>query len=75
MVQLIVILFFFLQATCRAKRSTLKGYFLAGGEMVWWSVGASLYASNIGSEHLVGVAGYGAARGISMAAFEHIVSQ
>lgn len=61
-----------LWASFRSTRSTLKGYFLAGGKMVWWSVGASLYASNIGSEHFVGLAGYGAARGITMAAYELI---
>ncbi|KAJ8251211.1 hypothetical protein GJAV_G00218530 [Gymnothorax javanicus] len=52
------------------KRSTVDGYFLAGKNMVWWPVGASLFASNIGSIHFIGLAGSGAATGISAIAFE-----
>ncbi|XP_029432109.1 sodium/myo-inositol cotransporter 2 [Rhinatrema bivittatum] len=54
----------------RTKRSTVKGYFLAGKDMVWWPVGASLFASNVGSGHFVGLAGTGAASGIAVAAYE-----
>ncbi|XP_040829823.1 sodium/myo-inositol cotransporter 2 isoform X2 [Ochotona curzoniae] len=59
-----------LWSTVKTKRDTVKGYFLAGGDMVWWPVGASLFASNIGSGHFVGLAGSGAASGISVAAYE-----
>ncbi|XP_005994835.2 sodium/myo-inositol cotransporter 2 [Latimeria chalumnae] len=38
--------------------------------MVWWPVGASLFASNVGSGHFIGLAGSGAASGIGVAAFE-----
>ena len=38
--------------------------------MVWWPIGASLFASNIGSGHFVGLAGTGAAAGIAMGGFE-----
>ncbi|XP_061456112.1 sodium/myo-inositol cotransporter 2 isoform X2 [Rhineura floridana] len=54
----------------KTKRSTVKGYFLAGGEMVWWPVGASLFASNVGSGHFIGLAGSGAASGIGATAYE-----
>ncbi|XP_034046949.1 sodium/myo-inositol cotransporter 2 [Thalassophryne amazonica] len=54
----------------RTKRSTVDGYFLAGKNMTWWPVGASLFASNIGSGHFIGMAGSGAAAGIAPAAFE-----
>ncbi|XP_021574462.1 sodium/myo-inositol cotransporter 2 isoform X6 [Carlito syrichta] len=54
----------------KTKRDTVKGYFLAGGNMVWWPVGASLFASNVGSGHFVGLAGSGAAAGISVSAYE-----
>uniref|UniRef100_A0A6J0UIJ2 Sodium/myo-inositol cotransporter 2 n=1 Tax=Pogona vitticeps TaxID=103695 RepID=A0A6J0UIJ2_9SAUR len=54
----------------KTKRSTVKGYFLAGGQMVWWPVGASLFASNIGSGHFIGLAGSGAASGIAAIAYE-----
>lgn len=73
---IIIILYFVgillvgLWASFRSSRSTLKGYFLAGGNMVWWPVGASLFASNIGSEHFIGLAGSGAAGGLAVGAFE-----
>lgn len=54
----------------KTKRSTVKGYFLAGGDMVWWPVGASLFASNVGSGHFIGLAGSGAAAGIAATAYE-----
>ncbi|MCL2348790.1 MAG: hypothetical protein FWC50_11100, partial [Planctomycetaceae bacterium] len=47
-----------------------KDYFLAGRHTGWFVVGASLYASNIGSEHLVGLAGTGASDGMAMAHYE-----
>ncbi|PAA78134.1 hypothetical protein BOX15_Mlig023708g1, partial [Macrostomum lignano] len=55
---------------CITKRGTVKGYFLAGRHMTWLPIGASLFASNIGSEHFIGLAGSGAASGISIGAFE-----
>ncbi|KAM8951502.1 sodium/myo-inositol cotransporter 2 isoform 2-T2 [Lycaon pictus] len=59
-----------LWSTVKTKRDTVKGYFLAGADMVWWPVGASLFASNVGSGHFVGLAGSGAATGISVTAYE-----
>lgn len=59
-----------LYSLCRSNRGTVSGYFLAGRYMIWLPVGASLFASNIGSEHFVGLAGSGAAAGIGVAAFE-----
>ncbi|MED6273685.1 Sodium/nucleoside cotransporter [Characodon lateralis] len=57
-------------AMFRTNRGTVGGYFLAGRSMAWWSVGASLFASNIGSGHFVGLAGTGAAGGIAVGGFE-----
>ncbi|XP_060696971.1 sodium/myo-inositol cotransporter 2 [Hemiscyllium ocellatum] len=54
----------------RTKRNTVKGYFLAGKNMVWWPIGASLFASNVGSGHFIGLAGTGAASGIAVSAYE-----
>ncbi|XP_027011330.1 sodium/glucose cotransporter 2 isoform X1 [Tachysurus fulvidraco] len=54
----------------RTNRGTVGGYFLAGRTMGWWPVGASLFASNIGSGHFVGLAGTGAASGIAVGGFE-----
>jgi SSS family solute:Na+ symporter len=53
---------------------TAKGYFLAGKNISWFVVGASLFASNIGSEHLVGLAGTGADSGVAVAQFEILAS-
>ncbi|XP_053170369.1 solute carrier family 5 member 3a [Scomber japonicus] len=54
----------------KANRNTVSGYFLAGRSMNWAAVGASLFVSNIGSEHFIGLAGSGAASGFSVAAWE-----
>ena len=45
-------------------------YFLAGRNAGWFVIGASLFASNIGSEHLIGLAGTGASSGIAVSQFE-----
>jgi SSS family solute:Na+ symporter len=45
-------------------------YFLAGRNLSWWIIGASIFASNIGSEHIVGLAGSGARDGVAMAHYE-----
>ncbi|XP_035219857.1 sodium/myo-inositol cotransporter 2-like isoform X1 [Stegodyphus dumicola] len=58
------------KSMCVSNRSTISGFFLAGRFMFWLPVGASLFASNIGSEHFIGLAGSGAASGISVGAFE-----
>ena len=46
------------------KQQSSEDYFLAGKNVSWFVVGASLFASNIGSEHLVGLAGTGAESGV-----------
>ncbi len=54
----------------RKNQDTAADYFLAGRNLGWWVVGASIFASNIGSEHLVGLAGQGATDGVAMAHYE-----
>ncbi|XP_075424555.1 sodium/glucose cotransporter 1-like [Ascaphus truei] len=66
----IVVLAVGLWAMVRTSRGTVGGFFLAGRSMVWWPIGASLFASNIGSVHFVGLAGSAAAGGIVIGAFE-----
>jgi SSS family solute:Na+ symporter len=56
------------------SRTTSTGYFLAGRNVGWFVIGASLFASNIGSEHLVGLAGSGAAGGVAVGQFEILAS-
>jgi solute:Na+ symporter, SSS family len=52
------------------SKDTAADYFLAGRNLSWWIVGASIFASNIGSEHVVGLAGSGAKDGVAMAHYE-----
>merc|ERR1712110_829623 len=59
-----------LVSSFKSKRDSVDGYFLASRSMNWIPVGASLFASNIGSGHFIGLAGTGAASGIGIAAFE-----
>jgi SSS family solute:Na+ symporter len=51
-------------------KETTDDYFLAGRNLGWFVVGASIFASNIGSEHLVGLAGSGATSGVALAHYE-----
>jgi SSS family solute:Na+ symporter len=54
----------------RRNRETTDDYFLAGRSLGWLIVGASIFASNIGSEHVVGLAGSGATSGVALAHYE-----
>lgn len=54
----------------RQGKDTANDYFLAGRNLGWFLVGASIFASNIGSEHLVGLAGSGCTDGVAMAHYE-----
>jgi SSS family solute:Na+ symporter len=54
----------------RKSKDTAADYFLAGRNLGWWVIGASIFASNIGSEHVVGLAGSGAKDGVAMAHYE-----
>src|SRR5512143_3443399 len=54
----------------RRRKDTATDYFLAGRNLAWWIIGASIFASNIGSEHIVGLAGSGATSGVAMAHYE-----
>lgn len=52
------------------KQESSADYFLAGRNIGWFAIGASLFASNIGSEHIVGLAGQGVQSGMAMAHWE-----
>ncbi len=54
----------------RKNKDTADDYFLAGRNLGWFVIGASIFASNIGSEHLVGLAGSGCTDGVAMAHYE-----
>lgn len=72
---LVIALYFILVAgiaiwSMRKRNDSAQDYFLAGKSLGWFVIGASIFASNIGSEHLVGLAGSGATDGVAMAHFE-----
>lgn len=52
------------------KSKDTTDYFLAGRSVGWLAIGASLFATNISSEHLVGLAGSGAATGLAVGHYE-----
>ncbi len=54
----------------RKKKETSGDYFLSGRTATWIAIGASIFASNIGSEHLIGLAGAGATSGMAQAHWE-----
>ena len=52
------------------KQDSPEQYFLAGRNLGWFVIGASIFASNIGSEHIVGLAGTAANSGMVMGHYE-----
>src|SRR5260221_5455551 len=72
----LAIAFYFAILSCVAwwvvkrRKDTATDSFLAGRNLGWWIIGASIFASNIGSEHIVGLAGSGAKDGVALAHYE-----
>lgn len=56
------------------RERTTTDYFLASRDVAWWAIGASLFSSNIGSEHFIGLAGSGASVGMAPGHFEWLAS-
>src|SRR3979409_2666370 len=52
------------------KEKTSEDYFLAGRSVGWFAIGASLFVSNISTEHFIGLAGSGASSGLAVGPFE-----
>ena len=52
------------------KQKSTTDYFLAGRNSKWYAIGTSIFAANISSEHLIGLAGSGAAAGLAVGAYE-----
>jgi solute:Na+ symporter, SSS family len=72
----IIVFYFFIigaisyWAVKKKDKTSAEDYFLAGRHLGWFIIGASIFASNIGSEHLVGLAGSGATDGVALAHYE-----
>ena len=54
----------------KQKAKTTQDYFLASRHVAWYVIGASIFASNIGSEHVVGLASTGVKTGVAYAHYE-----
>lgn len=70
-----LVAWFVCRAIRRSKAAKVGGetsddYFLSGRNETWFTIGAAIFAANIGSEHLVGLAGAGAETGLGMAHWE-----
>ena len=52
------------------RKTTTTEYFLAGKHVGWFAVGATLFSTNIGSEHFIGLAGSGASSGLAVGCYE-----
>src|ERR1700760_2111934 len=75
----IVFLCYFLIVACygfwiynrkKAAQSSSKDYFLAEGSLTWWAIGASLIASNISAEQMIGMSGSGFKLGLAISTYE-----
>ena len=71
---LIVALGLYLSRGKGGKEEDSKDYFLAGGTLSWWAIGASLIAANISAEHFIGMSGSGFAVGLGIAAYEWLAA-
>jgi len=75
-IDIIVIVLYFIAIAIVGYWSSKKSqknpdqYFLAGHQIGWMAIGASLFASNISAEHFIGLAGSGAASGLAVGQFE-----
>ena len=64
----------FFSGSKKSENGEAADYFLGGRNLGWFVIGASLFASNIGSEHLVGLAGQGASGDLVAGQFELLAS-
>jgi SSS family solute:Na+ symporter len=52
------------------RERNISEYFLAGQNVGWFAIGTSLFATNISSEHVIGLAGSAAATGLAVGCYE-----
>lgn len=71
---MIVFLGLWLSRDKKGTEKNSKDYFLAGGTLPWWAVGASLIAANISAEHFIGMSGSGFRIGLAIAAYEWLAA-
>jgi len=69
-----ILLVLFIGIWVSRKERNSADYFLAGRDVAWWAIGASLFAANISSEHFIGLAGAGASAGLAVGHYEWLAS-
>jgi len=60
----------YVSRTKKGTEKTAEDYFLAGKNLPWWAIGASLIAANISAEQFIGMSGSGFAVGLAIASYE-----
>jgi solute:Na+ symporter, SSS family len=74
-----VFLFYFVLVSCygyyiykkkKSKEVNTQDFFLAEGSLTWWAIGASLIASNISAEQMIGMSGNGFSMGLGISTYE-----
>lgn len=68
-IYLVVILVIAFYSSLKKDRD-FTDYFLAGKNVGWFAIGMAIFATNISSEHFIGLAGSGSTRGLAVAQFE-----
>lgn len=61
---------FYIYKKKKTASANSKDYFLAEGSLTWWAIGASLIASNISAEQMIGMSGSGFKLGLAISAYE-----
>mmetsp|Transcript_80645 Transcript_80645/g.213738 ORF Transcript_80645/g.213738 Transcript_80645/m.213738 type:complete len:597 (+) Transcript_80645:53-1843(+) len=69
-IYLIILLVVTLYCNRAVGAKDAEHFFLGGRSMPWWAIGCSLFASNVGTDHLVGLAGTGASSGLAVGLYE-----
>jgi len=69
-IYLIILLAVLLYCNRAVGAKDAEHFFLGGRSMPWWAIGCSLFASNVGTDHLVGLAGTGASSGLAVGLYE-----
>lgn len=64
----------YVSRTKKGVERTSQDYFLAGRQLKWWAIGASLIAANISAEHFIAMSGSGYRIGLGIAAYEWIAA-
>ena len=66
----LILVALYISRSDKKEGADTKDYFLAGKALPWWAIGASLIASNISAEQIIGMSGSGFVVGMAIASYE-----